>query len=445
MAQFEAWIIQNRAIFIGSTSALVALVITGAILGVYNGTLKTPVEQQPSNLENGIPSSNSSNTLNKYSVTPTDPSNNSNQNTKESSTPLGVIISSVVGSIVVCGGIAVMAWFFCVRNETSSKSEMLTGLPNHTIGVPNGETGLPVATSRSPDGTSMVIVSANIKSLPDDPCGFLDSHYADLVLVQQDTIPAPSIGSNYALFKDCGSGSSRISAYRSTSRDLSIFKEESCWLHNSTGPNNPFMAASLTVSINELKIASVLLDGGALIDQNLLTDGNFNDRLAHKLAPLCALVAGGSEMPDVIIGCFCSFFYEDKLLLKASYELEISAYIKKYNKARKLTGEERTRYLRWQLESFKLLLSAGYRHIKLQQEGDDYLSSQVIESYYDHVFIKESLLKTISLTASVSKMSFGLSSQKPVTLRLSKTDGHSLTPSTSSITASDVEVIIEGL
>jgi hypothetical protein len=87
------------------------------------------------------------------------------------------------------------------------------------------------------------------------------------------------------------------------------------------------------------------------------------------------------------------------------------------------TDDQIGEVLRWHLEPIKLLLNAGYRHIRLQDEGAKF-TSIIVKSDFDHVFVKESLLTSVDASVSVIMINdLNLSTRNAIKLSLSERRG----------------------
>jgi hypothetical protein len=300
----------------------------------------------------------------------------------------------------------------------------------------------PVPSSAKPSVPKTVIVSLNIKgNNPTNYCSSLDGHDADLILLQRDQYEFSDFGDDYNLLGRC----EEVSAFKNKSRDPSIFRQGSCWSSNELYPENLEHVYSLTVQANGISCANVLLEGGRLASKSpVYLQSNFDSLLEFKMSPLRHLLEAGKDQPDVIIGDFDSIFAGDKKVLKCFFEVRLKRYRDEYDQLKdEKMREQRTRVLRWNLDPIKLLLRAGYRHIRLQNEGEQITSeSSYVVSY--HVFVKKSLLDRVEATASVVKIYH--SGPNAIKLTLSKKKVQSTKADfPPSITVGDIEELIKGL
>jgi hypothetical protein len=103
--RLDDWISQNRAIFLGSSCAVVTLLIAGVVvLGVYFGTLKTPAVKQTETQECNDDLTGDYNAL----------------HTETKRAPWGAICGCVVGIIVFGVVAALVLWRFCCRSNSDS-------------------------------------------------------------------------------------------------------------------------------------------------------------------------------------------------------------------------------------------------------------------------------------------------------------------------------------
>ena len=121
---------------------------------------------------------------------------------------------------------------------------------------------------------------------------------------------------------------------------------------------------ALIATINNIKIATVHLDGGRYIDKKLLKSSDiFNQFQEKKLDILNKVIA---EQPDIICGDFNSAYSENSDYLRTFIESQ-----KKYFKEiyPNLTGDQIKQIEDWNLKPFNILKEKNYNYATPSNEG----------------------------------------------------------------------------